>query len=51
LANVGTNATCVDVLAERCNQPVHEIMMQLLDLELQGLVAAVPGGYVRTRRG
>ncbi|SIO22058.1 DNA protecting protein DprA [Salinivibrio sp. ES.052] len=51
LANVGSNATCVDVLAERCNQPVHEIMMQLLDLELQGLVAAVPGGYVRTRRG
>lgn len=51
LANVGDEARCVDVLAERCSQPVHEIMIQLLELELQGLVSAVPGGYVRTRRG
>ncbi|WP_408057259.1 DprA-like winged helix domain-containing protein [Veronia nyctiphanis] len=51
LANVGNEATCVDVLAEICDQPVHEIMMQLLELELQGFVSAVPGGYVRTRRG
>ena len=51
LANVGDEARCVDVLAERCDQPVHEIMIQLLELELQGIVSAVPGGYVRTRRG
>lgn len=51
LANVGSEARCVDVLAEVCDQPVHEIMMQLLELELRGLVSAVPGGYVRTRRG
>ncbi|KXF81185.1 DNA-processing protein DprA [Enterovibrio coralii] len=51
LANVGNEARCVDVLAELCDQPVHEIMMQLLELELQGLVTAVPGGYIRTRRG
>ncbi|PKF49690.1 DNA-processing protein DprA [Enterovibrio nigricans] len=51
LANVGNEARCVDVLAEFCEQPVHEIMMQLLELELQGLVTAVPGGYIRTRRG
>ncbi|EOD78171.1 Rossmann fold nucleotide-binding protein Smf [Grimontia indica] len=51
LANVGNEARCVDVLAEICDEPVHEIMMQLLELELQGLVTAVPGGYVRTRRG
>ncbi|MBV7300847.1 DNA-processing protein DprA [Enterovibrio paralichthyis] len=51
LANVGNEARCVDVLAEICDEPVHEIMMQLLELELQGLVSAVPGGYVRTRRG
>ena len=51
LANVGNEIRCVDVLAEICDQPVHEIMMKLLELELQGLVTAVPGGYVRTRRG
>lgn len=51
LANVGDEARCVDVLAELCEQPVHEITIQLLELELLGLVLAVPGGYVRTRRG
>ena len=51
LANVGNEATPVDVVAERSGLPVHEVMMQLLELELQGVVAAVPGGYVRTRRG
>nr|WP_086937741.1 DNA-processing protein DprA [Thaumasiovibrio occultus] len=51
LDNVGSDAIPVDVIAERSQQPVHEVMMQLLELELQGLVTAVPGGYVRTRRG
>ncbi|GHA62226.1 DNA-processing protein DprA [Photobacterium aphoticum] len=51
LANVGSEATPVDVVAERSRQPVHEVMMQLLELELQGLVTSVPGGYIRTRRG
>ncbi|KHT60707.1 DNA processing protein DprA [Photobacterium gaetbulicola] len=51
LANVGNEATPVDVVAERSGLPVHEVMMQLLELELHGVVAAVPGGYVRTRRG
>jgi DNA processing protein len=51
LANVGVEATPVDILAQRTNIPVHEIMMQLLELELQGHVAAVSGGYIRTRRG
>lgn len=50
LANVGNEARCVDVLAELCNQPVNEIMMQLLELELRGLISSVPGGYVRARR-
>lgn len=51
LANVGGEATPVDVVAQRCQQPVHEIMMQLLELELQGFVTAVPGGYINKRRG
>ncbi|PWI31827.1 DNA-protecting protein DprA [Vibrio albus] len=52
LANVGEKeAVPVDILAQRTNIPVHEIMMQLLELELQGHVTAVQGGYIRMRRG
>ncbi len=50
-ATVGTEATPVDIIAVRCQMPVHEIMMQLLELELQGFIAAVPGGYIKKRRG
>ncbi|ELR63145.1 Rossmann fold nucleotide-binding protein Smf [Photobacterium marinum] len=51
LANVGNEATPVDVVAERCKLPVHQVMMQLLELELCGAVRTVPGGYIKTRRG
>jgi DNA processing protein len=52
LANVGIEeATSVDILVQRTHIPVHDIMMQLLELELQGYVAVVSGGYIRTRRG
>ncbi|WP_413285532.1 DNA-processing protein DprA [Vibrio sp. MA40-2] len=51
LANVGEDeAISVDILAQRTHISVHEIMIQLLELELQGQVAAVSGGYIRTRR-
>ncbi|NOI60796.1 DNA-processing protein DprA [Vibrio coralliilyticus] len=51
LANVGSKATPVDILASRTNIPVHEVMMQLLELELSGHVVAVSGGYIRKGRG
>nr|WP_113868976.1 DNA-protecting protein DprA [Brenneria salicis]NMN90362.1 DNA processing protein [Brenneria salicis ATCC 15712 = DSM 30166]RBP58537.1 DNA protecting protein DprA [Brenneria salicis ATCC 15712 = DSM 30166]RLM29924.1 DNA protecting protein DprA [Brenneria salicis ATCC 15712 = DSM 30166] len=50
LANVGDEVTPVDVVAERAGQPVPEVVHQLLELELAGWIAAVPGGYVRLRR-
>ena len=50
LANVGYEVTPVDVVAERAGQPVPETVTQLLELELAGWIAAVPGGYVRLRR-
>ncbi|QMB04426.1 DNA-protecting protein DprA [Citrobacter freundii] len=50
LANVGDEVTPVDVVAERTGQPVPEVVAQLLELELAGWIAAVPGGYVRLRR-
>ena len=46
LANVGDEVTPVDVVAERAGQPVPVISAQLLELELAGWIAAVPGGYV-----
>ncbi|MGI9877551.1 DNA-processing protein DprA [Vibrio chagasii] len=51
LANVGLEATPVDILAQRTHIPVHEVMMQLLELELSGHVVAVSGGYIRKGRG
>ncbi|MBJ9866194.1 MULTISPECIES: DNA-protecting protein DprA [Citrobacter] len=50
LANVGDEVTPVDVVAERAGQPVPEVVAQLLELELAGWIAVVPGGYVRLRR-
>lgn len=50
LANVGDEVTPVDVVAERAGQPVPVTVSQLLELELAGWIAAVPGGYVRLRR-
>ncbi|MEA9393294.1 DNA-protecting protein DprA [Acerihabitans sp. TG2] len=50
LANVGDEVTPVDVVAERAGQPVPEIVVKLLELELAGWIAVVPGGYVRLRR-
>ena len=50
LANVGDEVTPVDVVAERAGQPVPATVAQLLELELAGWIAAVPGGYVRLRR-
>ncbi|MCE0493675.1 DNA-processing protein DprA [Vibrio salinus] len=51
LANVGEEATPVDIIASRTHIPVHEVTIQLLELELKGLVVAVSGGYIRNGRG
>ncbi|MGE3919903.1 MAG: DNA-processing protein DprA [Gammaproteobacteria bacterium] len=41
------SATPVDLLVKRCPMPVSNILKLLAELELLGIVAAVPGGYVR----
>lgn len=51
LANVGVEATPVDILAQRTHMSVQDVMMQLLELELLGHVVAVSGGYIRKGRG
>ncbi len=47
LASVDHDTTSVDVISQRSNLPVEQVLMELLDLEIQGQVIAVPGGYSR----
>lgn len=47
LASVDYEATCLDVVVQRSRLPVSEVTAQLLEYELRGLVASVPGGYIR----
>ncbi|WP_408641223.1 DprA-like winged helix domain-containing protein [Salinimonas marina] len=39
----------MDIITERSNLPVSEVLASLLHYELRGLVAAVPGGYIKLR--
>ena len=50
LANVGDEATAIDVIASRAGMAVADVTIMLLELELSGEVAVVPGGYIRVRR-
>jgi DNA processing protein len=49
LANVGDEVTAVDLIAERAGLAIADANIALLQLELAGEVAAVPGGYIRVR--
>lgn len=49
LDNVGDESTSVDQLAVTTGLSVETVLTQLLELELSGLIAAVPGGYIRMR--
>ena len=50
LDNVGYEATDIDTIAALSQCPIDQVMGQLIELELLGWIASVPGGYVRTRR-
>ncbi len=47
LASVGFDITPVDKVVSRSKLPIEEVLTRLTILELSGLVAAVPGGYLR----
>ena len=49
LANVGDEVTAVDQIAQRSGMLITDATIALLQLELAGQVAAVPGGYIRVR--
>ncbi len=47
LSSVDYEATPVDRVVSRSKLPTEEVITRLITLELNGLVAAVPGGYIR----
>lgn len=50
LVNLDYETTSIDELVARTNLPLDIVLAQLLDLELQGLIAATSGGYTLLRR-
>lgn len=47
LDSVDFEVTALDIVAQRSGIEVADVMSQLLEYELRGLVASVPGGYIR----
>ncbi|MCL1079297.1 DNA-protecting protein DprA [Parashewanella spongiae] len=50
LASVGYEATAIDAIVEHSGNTIDQVLEQLLELELQGSIASVAGGYVRLKR-
>lgn len=49
LVSVDYEPTPVDSIVSSTGLPVSEVLQKLLQLELEGLVATAPGGYIRLR--
>jgi DNA processing protein len=47
LDNVDFEVTPLDIVAQRSGVKVADVMSQLLEYELRGLVTSVPGGYIK----
>lgn len=50
LANVGFETTSIEQIIAQSQSTVAEVMNELLQLEVEGWIQSVPGGYVRLRR-
>lgn len=50
LVNLDYEVTTIDELVERTQLPLDVVISELMDLELQGLIAATSGGYTRLKR-
>ncbi len=44
---IGFEVTTIDSIVDRSSLPVEDVITDLAELELQGHVQAVPGGYIR----
>lgn len=47
LDSVDYEVTSLDVVTQRSHMSVSDVLAKLLEYELRGLVAAVPGGYIK----
>lgn len=47
LASVGHDTTSIDVIVQQSKIPVEQVLTTLLRLEVEGLIVAVPGGYLK----
>jgi DNA processing protein len=47
LASVDHDITPVDVIIQRSGLPTEQALIELFDLEVQGFVSAVPGGFIK----
>lgn len=47
LTYIGFEVTAVDQIVERSGLSIDQVICDLADLELQGFIKAVPGGYLR----
>ncbi|WP_371375541.1 DNA-processing protein DprA [Thalassotalea aquiviva] len=47
LSSVDYETTSVDTVVSRSKLPIEQVMTRLMALELKGLVAAVPGGFIK----
>ena len=50
LASVGYETTAINDVVEHSGKTIELVLEQLLELELQGWITAVPGGYIRLKR-
>ncbi|GIU46449.1 DNA protecting protein DprA [Shewanella sairae] len=50
LASVGYETTTINDVVEHSGKTIELVLEQLLELELQGWITAVPGGYIRLKR-
>jgi len=51
LRAMGHDPLSLDALIDRCGWPTHALSAHLLTLELDGLVARLPGGLYQRRQG
>lgn len=51
LLHIGMEPTAVNTIVDRSGKPLSEVAAKLVELELDGWIKSVPGGYVRQVRG
>jgi DNA processing protein len=47
LASVGHDTTPIDIIVQKSNLPIEQVLERLLGLEVEGFILSVPGGYLK----